>query len=97
MAGAGRSDAFMFRGIAVADGQVAVNDGCNVGSGTVQVAADTLTIGPLIMSKRPCQVGTATVESAVTAVLTGTVHYTIEADVLTLDAGASGLTYRAAP
>jgi heat shock protein HslJ len=83
--------------IRIADGQVAVNDGCNVGSGPVGVAADTLTFGPLTMSKRPCQVGTAGVGSAVTAVLNGTVHYTIEADVLTLDVGASGLTYRAAP
>ena len=58
--------------IRIADGQIAVNDGCNVGSGTVTVAADTLTFGPLMMSKRPCQVGTAGVESAVTTVLTGT-------------------------
>jgi heat shock protein HslJ len=83
--------------IRMADGQVAVNDGCNVGSGTVQVTADTVTFAPLMMSKRPCQVGTAGVGSAVATVLTGTVHYTIEANVLTLDAGASGLTYRAAP
>ena len=83
--------------IRIADGQIAVNDGCNVGSGAVQVTTDTLTIGPLMMSKRPCQAGTAGVESAVTTVLTGTIHYAIEADVLTIDAGASGLTYRAAP
>ncbi len=83
--------------IRIADGQIAVNDGCNVGSGTVTVTSDSLTFGPLMMSKRPCQAGTAGVESAVNSVLTGTVHYSIEADVLTIDAGGSGLTYRAAP
>jgi heat shock protein HslJ len=36
------------------------------------------------------------VERAVTSVLQGTVDYAIEADVLTLDAGGTGLTYRAA-
>ena len=83
--------------IRIADGQIAVNDGCNVGSGTVTVAADTLTFGPLMMSKRPCQVGTAAWNRRSRRSSTGTVHYAIEADVLTIDAGASGLTYRAAP
>jgi len=37
------------------------------------------------------------VEGAVTAVLVGTVRYTIEAGALTLDAGAIGLTLHATP
>ena len=37
------------------------------------------------------------VETAVTRTLSGTVGYTIDADVLTIDNGPSGLTLRAAP
>ena len=83
--------------IDIANGQISVNAGCNGGSGTVTVAPDTLTIGPLMMTKKACTAGPAAVEAAVTQVLTGTVPYTIDADVLTLDAGGTGLTYRAAP
>ena len=77
-------------------GRVEVDTGCNTGSGTVEVAADTLTFGPLALTKKACGPGPAAVEGAVTQVLTGAVRYLIEADVLTLDAGASGLTFRAA-
>ncbi len=83
--------------IRITGGQVAVDTGCNTGSGTVVVAADTLTFGPLMMTKKACRPGQGAVEGAVTQVLTGTVHYAIEADALTLDAGGTGLTFRAAP
>jgi len=84
--------------IKITDGQLAVDTGCNVGSGTVQVTGNTLTVGPLMLSKRPCQADSASVESAVTSVLTAkSVHFTIDADALTLDAGTAGLTFRATP
>jgi heat shock protein HslJ len=80
----------------IAGGRVEVDTGCNTGSGTVDVAADTLTFGPLALTKKACGPGPAAVEGAVTQVLTGTVRYVIEADTLTLDAGGAGLTFRAA-
>jgi heat shock protein HslJ len=48
-----------------------------------------------MLTKRACQEGPASVEGAVTSTLTGTVHYTIETDRLTVDAGGPGLVFRA--
>ena len=42
-----------------------------------------------------CQPEAMGVETAITTVLTGAVHYTIDADVLTLTAGDRGLVFRA--
>lgn len=82
----------------IADGRVDVDTGCNTGSGTVTVTGNTLTFGPLALTKKACQADTASVESAVTSVLTAkTVHFAIDADSLTLDAGTAGLTFRAKP
>lgn len=83
--------------LVISAGHAAVDTGCNMGSATVQVAADTLTFGPMALTRMACPDAQSSVESAVVKVLDGTVHYTIEADILTIDAGASGLTYRAAP
>jgi heat shock protein HslJ len=82
--------------IRIADGRVDVDTGCNTGSGMVTVTADTLTFGPIALTKRPCRADTASVEGAMTQVLAGTVTYSIAADALTLDAGTAGLTFRAA-
>jgi len=79
----------------IVDGKAEVKFGCNSGGGPVEVTADTLTFGPMISTKMACEAGPAAVESAVTTVLTGTVGYTIDADVLTIDAGANGLMLRA--
>ena len=68
-----------------------------VGGGTVAVTADTLTFGPLGLTKKACEPGTMAVQRSVIGTLASPVGYTIEADVLTLDAGAIGLTFRAAP
>lgn len=82
--------------ITIADGRAYVEAGCNMGGGPVEVSADTLTFGPVATTKMACEAGPASVESAVLGVLSGTVDYTIDADVLTLDAGNAGLTFRAA-
>jgi heat shock protein HslJ len=82
--------------IQVAGGHVDVEAGCNMGGGSVDVTADTLTFGPIATTKMACEAGPASVESAVLGVLAGTVGYTIEADVLTVDAGSAGLIFRAA-
>ena len=77
-------------------GRIAVEAGCNKGGGTVEVAADTLRFGPIATTKMACEPGPMSVESAVLAVLSGDVAYTIDADRLTLDAGDAGLVFRAA-
>jgi heat shock protein HslJ len=82
--------------ITIADGRVDVEAGCNMGGGAVEVTPDTLTFGPIATTKMACEAGPSAVESAVLAVLTGAVAYDIDADVLTLDAGGSGLIFRAA-
>jgi Heat shock protein len=83
--------------VRIADGTIDVQTGCNAGGGPVTIAADTLTFGPLIFTNMACVPATSAVEAAMRAVLTGTVKYTIDADTLTLDAGANGLILRAAP
>ncbi len=81
----------------IVDGQLELDSGCNLGGGPVSVTADTLAFGPLMLTKRGCQAGPASVEQAVTSALAGTVTYTIDADLLTIDAGGPGLVFRAAP
>ena len=81
--------------IHIADGRIDVDTGCNTGGGTVDVTPTTLTLGDLALTKKACQAGPAGVEGAVTAVLRGKITYTIDADTLTLTAGAAGLTFRA--
>lgn len=83
--------------IRIVDGRIDVQSGCNTGSGTVEVTADTLTFGAIALSKKACEPAAAAVESAVTAVLAGSARYTIDADALTLSAGSAGLTFRATP
>ena len=83
--------------ILVAGGRIEVEAGCNTGGGTVEVTGDTLTLGPIALTKMACEAGAMAVETAVIAALSGTVAYTIDADLLTLDAGNVGLLFRAAP
>lgn len=83
--------------IRIAGDRVDLKAGCNTGGGTVEVAADRLTFGSMGLTKMACEPGAMAVETAVVSVLSGTVTYIIDADVLTLDAGSAGLVLRAAP
>jgi heat shock protein HslJ len=76
--------------------RVNVEAGCNRGGGTVTVAADKMTFGPIALTKMACEAGAMAVETAVITVLSGDVAYTIDADTLTIDGGGSGLVFRAA-
>jgi heat shock protein HslJ len=76
-------------------GTVAVEAGCNTGSGSYTVAGDQITFGPLAMTMRACIGESATVETAVLAVLTGTATAQIADGVLTLTNGSNGLHYLA--
>ncbi len=80
-----------------ADGRVDVEAGCNQGGGSVTITDATIEFGPIGLTKRGCEPGAMTVEQAVTATLSGTARYTIEAGNLTIDAGGVGLMLRAAP
>ncbi len=80
-----------------ADGRVAVEAGCNSGGAPVTVDGATMAFGPLVLTEMACEGPATEVERIVVAVLTGTVAYRIEADVLTLDHGGTGLLLRAAP
>ena len=82
--------------IRIVDGHLELNAGCNIGGGPVAVTADTLEFGPLMLTKRACQAGPASVEQAVTTALNGTVAYMVDADTLTIDAGGPGLVFHAA-
>jgi heat shock protein HslJ len=83
--------------IRIVAGQLELEAGCNKGGGSVEVTADTLTFGPIMLTKMACERDPMAVETEVTTVLSGDVTYTIDADVLTMEAGASGLIFRAAP
>jgi heat shock protein HslJ len=77
--------------------RVNAETGCNTGSGAATIGDTSIEFGPIGLTKMACEPDAMAVEQAVTSVLQGTVAYAIEADVLTLDAGGTGLTYRAAP
>ena len=80
-----------------ADGQVAVEAGCNSGGGPVEIGEATLTFGPIALTEMACGPDAMAVEQAVTSVLAGTIDYAIEADVLTLGGAGAGLLLRAEP
>jgi heat shock protein HslJ len=83
--------------IQIANGRADLNAGCNQGGGSVEVTPDQLTFGPIMLTKMACEAGPMAVESAIVSALSGAVAYTIDAGVLTLDAGDAGLIFRAAP
>ncbi len=78
-----------------ADGRVLVETGCNSGGGSVAIDATTLRIADLALTKRACAGAAGQTEAAVVAVLRAElVSYQIDADLLTLVGGSSGLQLR---
>lgn len=63
---------------------VAVDTGCNTGSGSYQELGDKIRFGPIATTKKACEPEIMSLEQAVTTVLDGTVTYAIDADQLTL-------------
>lgn len=76
-------------------GQVTVDAGCNTGSGTYEATDQDITFGPVAITRMACDEASMEVEAHVLAVLDGTAAYDIEADVLTLTNGDTGLVLRA--
>lgn len=76
-----------------------IKTGCNFGAAPFTAGADntategTLTIMPWPMTLMACAGDATTVEQHVTAVLDGSVEYTIDGDTLTLTNGDTGLVY----
>jgi heat shock protein HslJ len=76
---------------------VAVDTGCNTGSGTYTAADGSLSFAPVATTRMACtDPAGAAMEQHVLAVLTGTAAAAIDADVLTLTNGTNGLVARAA-
>jgi heat shock protein HslJ len=69
------------------DGTVAVDGGCNTGSGEVEITETTLTFGPIAATLQACDDETADLEASVFAVLQGEVTYEIDGDTLSLRSG----------
>jgi heat shock protein HslJ len=78
-------------------GQVDVQSGCNTGGGSAAISGSSITFGPIVMTGVTCASDSAAVEKAIRLTLDGTATYLIQADTLTLQAGATGLMLRAAP
>ena len=75
---------------------VEVDTGCNLGGGSVEIEADTLTFGPLTLTARACQGPAAELERQVLDVLTSPkVEYSIQGSLLRLRAGDRGLDWLA--
>ena len=78
--------------------KVLVNTGCNVGNASMTIAADTMTVGPLMLTRKACRGDEGAVEGAVRAVLEGgPVTWVLNGDQLLLTSadGASELLYQA--
>lgn len=82
--------------ITITGDTVAVNTGCNTGSGGVTVTDDTITFDAIAITKKACDEAVTELENQVLTVLTGEVTYEIEADSLTLMNGDNGLQLTAA-
>ena len=83
--------------IRIVGAEMAVDTGCNQGRAPVTFTPDTLTVGPLGLTKKACEGGAAIVEGAMTHVLNGDVVYEIDATTLVLNPRADGLQFRAQP
>ncbi len=81
----------------LADGRASVRPGCNRGSASATLDGDRLTLGPLALTRMACGEDATRVESAVVAVLSGTVTVAVDADVLTVTGPTGFLSYRGTP
>lgn len=79
-------------------GTLHANLGCNIGNGSYTIDGDTLQIGPIATTRKACDGPASEVESAMLAMLDGTVAYTIDGTQLSLspaeDEATSALGFR---
>ncbi len=69
------------------DGTVAIDTGCNTGSGSVEVTDTSLVFGPIATTRRACVDELNALEASVLTVLQGEVTYEIDGDSLSLRSG----------
>jgi heat shock protein HslJ len=74
-------------------GQLAVDTGCNTGAASATLDGDTLTIGPLALTKRGCEQDPSDVERAMTEVLQGAVRLEVDGRILRLTGPGGGLMF----
>lgn len=74
------------------DGRVSVNAGCNTGSGTVDFANHTMTVGPLAMTLMACPGEAATADAWVTAFLEESPSWKVAGDDLILSTDTATVT-----
>jgi len=80
-----------------ADGRVQIFDGCNSGGGSYAVDGDVIQFDQIALSAMACDGTAAELEQAFVQVFDATsMTFVIDADSLTLQAGANGLIFRAA-
>jgi|HigsolmetaAR201D_1030396.scaffolds.fasta_scaffold12133_3 heat shock protein HslJ len=74
------------------DGRLQVDTGCNRGGADYTLDGDTVTFGPLALTRMACTAeGAAQTEQHIATVLTGSAQVTIERRTLTLTNGTAGL------
>jgi heat shock protein HslJ len=77
--------------ITISGDRVAVEAGCNTGSGAVTLGEGTITFGPIALTRMMCEEPAMQLEAAVTTVLAGEVLYEIDSDRLSLSNTAAGM------
>lgn len=79
-----------------ADGTLTVNAGCNQGGAKWKAVGTGIEVSDLVLTKKACEGAGGQLESAVVEVLrAGSIAAAIDSDLLTLEAGAQGLQFRA--
>jgi heat shock protein HslJ len=79
-------------------GTVAVDTGCNTGSGTYTLGNGTVTFGPIALTRAACiDPAASQVEQQMVTVLNGTATVAIQGGTLTLTNGSNGLVLGASP
>jgi heat shock protein HslJ len=79
-----------------ADGTVTVQPGCNSGRGDYTVEGDTISFGPIALTRMACAGAAGQVETDVLLILgAGDVQYSIDAGTLTLETADGGLQFTA--
>lgn len=79
-------------------GRVQVRTGCNQGSGSYELDGDTVTIGPVMLTRKACPEPAMEIEAMVTSALDQqTLTVSVDADRLTLEGDDVGLGFVAVP
>jgi heat shock protein HslJ len=73
--------------------RLTVDTGCNTGTATVTTDGETLTVGPLALTKRGCIADAGVVEQTMVAALAGPLTIEIQGRALHLTGGAGGLDF----